>query len=212
MLEDVIASLGCTVSGRYLKEAFDNKDLRQLLRYLLNQDTPQRSTVGIGNVWLETAANLWKGQACSSLGDCTPVSVSKMQTRNAFGQIVDISNPFGPQLSCAYGHCATYQPDETESYVRMTSQLLNWEMNIEYVATNLEVGALRTNTKGFKPTAFNSATWHLRGLQTDQEIEEGRWNPGGAVWILDHIPTALKVMDLTSTWDLSTEQQYARYR
>jgi hypothetical protein len=42
----------------------------------------------------------------------------------------------------------------TEAYINMTSHLLNWKMNIEYVATNLEARALRAIEKGFQPPAF----------------------------------------------------------
>ena len=211
-LEDLVASFGCTVSGSYIKAAVDEGDYGQAWRYFTNQDVPQRATVGIGNVWLKTAANIWKGQACSSLGDCTAVQVSKLQTTNAFGITVNINNPFGTQIACVHSTCAPYQPTETESYVDLTMQLLSREMNIEYVAANLESGALRAIAKGFKPSAFNSATWHLRGVQTDKEIGDSSWNPGGAIYILDDIPTALTVLGITSSWNVSLEPQYAIWK
>jgi RHS repeat-associated protein len=211
MLEDLVVSFGCTVSGSYIKGAVDEGDYGQAWRYFTNQDVPQRATVGIGNVWLETAANIWKGQATSSLGDTTTVQVSKLQTTNAFGVTVDINNPFGPQIACVYGDCAISQPTETESYVKLTTQLLSREMNIEYVAANLEAGALRAIAKGFQPSAFNSATWHLRGVQTDKEIGNSGWDPGGAIYILDDIPTALTVFGITSSWNISLETQYATW-
>lgn len=103
-------------------------------------------------------------------------------------------------------------PDEDGAYRTITQQLLSQEMNIEYVAANLEIGAQRAIAKGFQPTAFNLASWHQRGLQTDAEISKGRWNPGGAIYVLDDIPTALKVMGLTSTWSARREAQYLKYK
>ena len=85
-------------------------------------------------------------------------------------------------------------------------------MNIEYVAANLEIGALRAISLGLTPSAFNSATWHLRGLQTDREIEDSGWNPGAAIYVLGDIPTALTVLGLTSSWSLSTEPQYEYWK
>jgi RHS repeat-associated protein len=208
-LENLVASFGCTVSGGYIKQAADAKDIPQLLRYLTNQDVPQRATVGIGNVWLETAANLWHGQACSSLGDCTAVQVSELAVASGFGWDNPINNPFGPQQGCALmGVCGYGKQSETDAYVDLTLQLLDNRMNIEYVAANMEAGALRAIALGFEPSAFNSASWHLRGLQTNREIEQAGWNPGGAIYILDDIPTALTVLGLTSAWSLNTEPQY----
>jgi len=42
-------------------------------------------------------------------------------------------------------------------------------------------------------------------------ICEVGWPPGGAVYILDDIPTALQVLELTSSWQASDEEQYVRY-
>jgi RHS repeat-associated protein len=207
-IEDILASFGCTVSGHYLKGAIEDQDIVQLLRYLFNVDVPQRATVGIGNVWLETAANIWKNQACDSNGNCVSVSTSEMQIQNG-SKLIDIANPYGTQIACL-NSCYYYRPSENESYVIMTQQLLNWKMNIEYVATNLEAGALRAITLGITPTAYNSATWHLRGLQSDKEILDSGWNPGGANYILNDIPTALQVFGLTSSWNVSLEVNNGR--
>ncbi|MCC6189973.1 MAG: RHS repeat-associated core domain-containing protein, partial [Anaerolineales bacterium] len=209
-LENLVASFGCTVSGGYLLDAWSERDFGRLLRYVTNQEVPARATVGIGNVWLETAANLWKGQACSSLGDCTTVELSTLQTTNSLGMTIDINNPFRPQIACGLGGvCGIGNQSESAAYVDLTLQLLDNEMNIEYVAANLEAGALRAATVGLTPSAFNSATWHLRGLQTNEEIRNAGWNPGGAIYILDDLPTALQVLGLTSNWSLNTEPQYA---
>jgi len=92
----------------------------------------------------------------------------------------------------------------------MGQQLLDEKMNIEYVAANLEAGALRALSLGLTPSAFNSASWHMKSLQTNEEIEDERWNPGGAMYIVNDIPIPLDIWGLTSRWSLSesTEPQY----
>ncbi len=201
-LEDLAVDLGCIVSGHYLNEAREAGDYVQLWRYFTNQDIPAYPTVGIGNVHLDTAANLWKGQAVSSLGDVTEVSVTPLKVTNIFGVEVGINNPFAPQIAyCSGDVCPSYEPSEIESYQIIAHQLRSDSINIEYVAANLEAGALRMLAKGLTPTAFNSATWHLKGVQTEDEFEQLGWNPGGATYILNEIPTALQVLGLTSNWN-----------
>ena len=220
--ENAVASLGCIISGTFLKKAWDDQDWALFIRYLTNQEIPEGdylytlASVGIGNIKLYTAANLWKGQACSPLDDCTSVEISRLKTTNAFGWPVNLSNPFDTQVACGLGGaCYSYQPTETESYSRLAIQLTSNKINIEYIAANLQAGALRAESLGITPTAFNSATWHLKGVQTDSEIAVFRGlghSVGGAIYILDDIPTALDVMDLKSSWSLRNEEQYWRYR
>ncbi|MBA4385567.1 MAG: hypothetical protein C0410_12585 [Anaerolinea sp.] len=119
-------------------------------------------------------------------------------------QYINIADPYGPQIGCYYD-CYYHTPSETESYGIMTQQLLNWKINIEYVATNLEAGALRAITLGITPTAFNSATWHLKGVLTKKDFEDIGWNSGGATYILNDIPTALQVLGITSSWNFGSE-------
>ncbi len=214
-LENRAAEFGCVVSGSFLEEAAKAGDWNQLWRYLTNQDRPKLATVGIGNVWLYTATNIWKGQACSPAlgGECTPVKINNLQTTNIFGAKININNPFGPQVVCTTGMggaCATdYMPSEVESLVNLEQQLLSKKINIEYVAANLEAGARRAIAKGLQPSAFNSASWHLWGVQSDDEITRAGWNSCGANWTLDHIPYALASMKITTSWNLQMEPQYA---
>ncbi len=214
ILENRTAELGCVVSGHFILDAVKAGDVRQVWRYLTNQDRPQLTTVGIGNVWLYTATNIWNGQACSPAlgGECTPLEVNSLQTTNIFGAKVDISNPFGPQVACAPGMgsaCANYTPTEIESLVQLEHQLTSKKINIEYIAADLEAGARRAIAKGWRPSAFNSASWHLWGVQSDEEITRAGWNSCGANWTLDHIPYALASMNITSSWNLQMEPQYA---
>lgn len=216
LAENLLADLGCIVSGHLLKDAWDQGDWERFRRYLTNQEIPQLATVGIGNVWLETASNVWNGKACGNplLGEkCIDVQVSELQVKNVFGFNVDVNNPFGPQTVCgAAGTCASYQPTEVESYVILAHQLLSDKINIEYVAANLEAGARRATSKGIQPTAFNSASWHLKGVQSFGEINQIGWNPGGASYILDHVSNALEAMHLTSTWSLQNEHEYIYWK
>jgi hypothetical protein len=199
--------------------------------YYLNQKIPQLATVGIGNVSLETAANLWKGS----------ISVSKLRVNSSaagglcWGQAVcdlgntsggpidaetaDIPNPFGYQAWCfdtPDGKCHVSAPSEEESYQLLAHQLLNNKINIEYVAANLEAGALRAKTIGLQPSAFNVATWHLRGIQSDDEIMRAQppWRPCpyGACFILEEISSALTAWGIASSWNLSSEPQYAYWK
>ncbi len=75
---------------------------------------------------------------------------------------------------------------------RTILNLLNDEVNIEYVAANLEAGALRAIAKGITPNAFNSATWHMFGVQ-DRTTIEAHFIPGpfGPMGIVRNIPTEL---------------------
>jgi RHS repeat-associated protein len=224
LLEDSAALWGCVVSGDPIKKALDRKDWGQAIRYISNRDIPPTddlhayASVGIGNVKLKTAADLWKGQACTAGQDtdCMLVTINKLQTTNAFGQLVDLHNPFDKKVVCAVGNCAVYEPSKLQSYQELESQLLDDKNNIEYVAANLEAGALRATTIGLQPSAFNAATWHLRGIQSDDEIINAQppWKPCplGACFILEEISSALTAWGITSNWNLSSEPQYAYWK
>ena len=221
--ENTAINLGCIVSGHFLNQVCRQElDPEQCWAYIHNE-LPEGhplqilASVGIGNVKLYTAANLWRGQACrvvwdgnSFVEECTSVEISPLQQSKRFfwrEWEKDIANPFGEV--CEDGICESYDPAEvTGAYQMMAKQLLDEKVNIEYVAANLEAGALRALSLGLTPSAFNSASWHMTGLQTNEEIKG--WNPGGAMYIVDHIPIALDVWGLTSRWSLSenTEPQY----
>jgi RHS repeat-associated protein len=219
-LEDGAAGIGYLVSGHTLLDTLEKGHLSQFWRYLTNQDIPQLglATVGIGNVWLYTASNIWHGQACSPAlgGECTPVEINKLQINNIFGKTVDITNPFGPLVVCANGmggECTIKSnPTEIESLVYLEHQLLLNKTNIEYIAADLEAGARRANAKGWRPTAFNSASWHLWGVQSDEEINRAHWNPGGAIWILNHMSNALEALEISTTWNLQMDPQYIQWK
>jgi RHS repeat-associated protein len=224
-VENAAIAVGCIVSGHFLEQACKNEpDREKCLAYLFNE-LPEGhplgtlASVGIGNVKLYTAANLWRGRACRVflkggvlVEECTPVEVSPLQQTKRFLSREwekDIPNPFGEV--CEDGICESYDPAEaTGAYQTMAKQLLYVKTNIEYVAANLEAGALRALSLGLTPSAFNSASWHMRGLQTNREIKDARWHPGGAMYIVNDIPIALNIWGLTSRWSLSesTEPQY----
>jgi hypothetical protein len=209
-LEDFSVELGCIVSGHFLKDAFSAGDFAQLVKYLTNQEIPQYATVGIGNLALWKADDLWKNQACGfERTECVNVRVNPLRKTIIFGKEKDITNPFGEQVYVdPYGTPVTYEPTKIESYQIMAKQLLNDKKAIEYIAANLEAGALRRIAKGLQPNAFYSATWHLKSVVTANEIKAIRWNPGGATYILNNIPTALTVLGLTSSWNINQEMLY----
>jgi RHS repeat-associated protein len=218
-MEDLAAKLGFTVSGGYIKDAIQELDISRFIRYVnndLNEDE-QRATVGIGNMWLETAANIWRGQACPSPlleAPCIPIPPLTMSSRdNMSGHEMPIINPFGISWDCGVSisgsyYCGYEKRTEAESYVMMTRQLINHRINIEYVSANLEAGAWRVLEQCVQPTAYNSAVWHLRGVQTNKEINDIKWNSGAAGWTLDNMSTALQVLQVQSSWNLSLEPQY----
>ncbi len=210
-LEDLLPSLGCVVSGHYINDAWDNQEWGLLIKYLTNNEIPQYATVGLGNIALWKAEDIWKNQACDFWGNCVEVNVSPLKINNIFNQEVNIANPFDTQIAPASlpgGYLLEYEPSLLQSYQIMANQLLNDKKNIEYVAANLEVGALRLFSLGLQPTAYNSATWHLMSVQTPEEISRRKWDPGAAVWILNEIPTVLTVLGLDSSWNISQEMQY----
>jgi len=65
--------------------------------------------------------------------------------------------------------------------------LYKGKINIEYIAEYLEAGTYRARVLGIFPTTFNSASWHMQGLQTKEKFREGRWNTGGAIRIIEQI-------------------------
>ncbi len=183
--------------------------------YATNQVVPQRATVGIGNVWLDTAARPWRKLACDLNDKCIEVETELSVLQR--GMHIPVSNPYGRQedIFCdAYGGCQVliYEPkSQVEGDQVLARQLLQKNYNIEYVAANLDIAAQRARRLNLEPSAFNSATWHLRSLQTDVEIERSGWRPGppgGAGLIVEDVAHALRVLDLTSRWNISMEPQY----
>ncbi len=229
-LQGAAASAGCIVSGYAFLQALEEGRIGDaFIRYPINHvnfegKTPQRATVGIGNVSIDKAADLWMGQACDSSDTdssdtCVPVRVNRLQTLDASGQLTDLADPFRPYVHCTsaagMGLCQEEKPTDERVAIRIESQLLDNKANIEYVAANLEAGALRAMSAkvNLQPSAFNSASWHLKSLQTDDEIKNSGWSPcpAGACLIVECIPTALGVLGLTSSWNDTMEPQYANW-
>ncbi|MEO8391662.1 MAG: hypothetical protein ABI700_01595 [Chloroflexota bacterium] len=220
-LEDTVASLGCVVSGKFVKDAFDNRDWGQFFNYLTNSTIPAANpiiayaSVGIGNMKLPTAANLWLGQACNAFGECTPVQINPLMTTNPLGMTMELLDPFTGVACTSGGNCASYNPDTIGVYKNIEVQLLQPAINIEYVAANLEAGALRAISMGITPTAFSSAIWHAAGTTTDKElgnvIQQYRKDPRGYAsdWVLANMWVAQYVLGLTSTWQLDRNHEPA---
>lgn len=102
------------------------------------------------------------------------------------------------------------------SYQAVGRQLLDDRINVEYVAANLQAGALRATALGLTPNAFNLATWHMWGIQKRETIEYGLsrvppiFIPGrfGPVGVVRNIPTALNVLGLQSSWNSSMDDDF----
>jgi hypothetical protein len=222
---------GCIVSGHYLKQACKEElDMEQCLAYLANELPKGHplwilASVGIGNIKLYTAANLWRGRACRVAWDdrtaqyveeCVPTQANPLQQTKRFLWItrdVDLPNPFAED--CDNGVCETYDPVKTTaSYQELARQLLDDRNNIEYAAAILEQGSLRAMTiPDLTPSAFNSVTWYQRGVQTNDEIER-HWGSGGqggsAIFVLNNVPKILNVWRLNTVWRVGrkNEPQY----
>jgi RHS repeat-associated protein len=227
-LENYAVFGGCLVSGEYLEPAYykgtggegweaflswdvtsqflsKSGDWSDFWMYWDNDKIPEYATVGIGNIGVTTAADLWMGQW----------EIEPLRAVNVLGWEFDLTNPFAPETVCtAFYGCATSgsPPSKMESYQTLAGQLLQNNISVEYVAGNLEYGALRAMSKGLTPSAFNSVTWHMAGVQTKAEIGAIPAVIGGAIWTVDQIPTALEILGLTSMWNLSMEPQYVYYR
>ena len=216
------------MSGHILKQVCeDEPDPKLCLAYIFNnlpEGHPLQilASVGIGNIKLYTAANLWRGQACRVVWDtetgkyveeCVEVSTAPLQqTRRFLGWEweVNIPNPF--EETCEGGICESYDPaDVIAAYQVMARQLRDARKNIEYAAAILEQGALRARMVGIEPSAFNAVTWYKKGVQTDREIEDVPWNAGSAIYVLQNVPEVLDVWGLSTSWNVSTEVQYARW-
>ena len=203
--ENLAAGIGCVVSGYYLKRAFDDRDYGQLARYLLNQDIPDvdpiyaYASVGIGNMNLSKAADLWQGQACNTFDECLSVEISPLRARNLLGFTIDVSDPYTEIVCGMGGVCSQYELSTVPAYQNIEAQLRNDKLAIEYTAALLEAGALRAIRLGITPTGFNSATWYIRSVQTDEEINKlpslGLPDPRGhANFVVHNIPTALDIL------------------
>jgi len=193
-LEDISSKYGCLVSGHAGFQALLTNDWRN----------SQLATVGIGNIWLATANNLWKNQACDSTGVCTPVQIT-INSKDPYAPVSIFIEGVGP---------VNVSPTEYYSYQELAIQLQNDQTNIEYVAANLEAGSQRATKIGLTPSAFNSAAWHLKGIQSENEIKKARWNPCplGACLILEEIPNALAIWGVLSNWNINVESEYAIWK
>jgi hypothetical protein len=222
----VIGKGGCIVSGHYLKAAcVDSLDIEECLAYLANELPKGHplwtlASVGIGNIKLYAAANLWQGRACRVIWDeeggeyveeCVSTPTNSLQQTKQFlwfKRETDLRNPF--EESCRTGKCE-YDPERAiESYQELSKQLLDKGQNIEYVTAILEQGVLRAaSIPGLKPSAFNSVTWYKRGVQTNEEIKQ-YWTegPGGsAILVLDNVSDILSIWHLRTVWHIGVENE-----
>jgi RHS repeat-associated protein len=215
--ENILVLLGCVVSGHALKEAADEWDWSQLKSYALNEEIPQYATVGIGNVGINTARNIWQGVACPNpllAGPnreyCTPVDYNPLKFTNFFGGEEGIVDPYRPRPVCTPGatSCRYFKASDIEAYQSMGVQLLNDSQNIEYLAANLAGGAKRAVKLGVgsgpmgRASPLQLAAWHangalsnndLRGIYGAQVNTLTYWNNLKSAYV-DEIPRAIKIL------------------
>lgn len=221
--ENAAIKFGCIVSGSYLEQVCKTEpDPEKCLAYVFNElpeDHPlyALASVGIGNVKLYTAANMWQGKTCRVVPkdgewgeECVQAQVKLQLTqKNIFGveYVEDIRDPFD------YGYSESYDPEERPlAYKLLANQLHDDRMNIEYVAAGLEQGALRAFQIGIEPTGFNSVSWFKRGVQTNEEIEDAWGHPGAAMYPLENIWDVLNIWGLSTSWSIFSEKQYWHWR
>ncbi len=212
-VQDLLVATGCLTSGHLLEEALiealTHGDLKTFLELTegewFNQTfggeavPPRVATVGIGNVWIQTAMNLRQGLACPTVGGagaCMQVDVQ-------------LHTPDVPH----------YPNDVRREWSEVGRQLLDDTLNVEYVAANLEAGIARakwlkahgpSNKMGGPfdgPSVFNLAAWHAKGVQTDWEIAEARWDSGYAMDIVRGMPRALDVLGLKGSYNPGVQYQ-----
>jgi hypothetical protein len=215
MGENLAIHLGCVVSGHFFQACFEEQDWQQCLNYLLNE-IPEGdpintlASVGIGNIKLETAANLWRMRQ-----DCVAHFDEQLcKELEKLSPLADIRDPFDPHMFCYGGRCVTYRPSETQSYSMIGLQLLDDRKNIEYAAANLEAGALRAKALGLDPpSAFSAVMWHQKGIQTlDEIIRSGlEAYTERPIRIMEDVVTPLSLWGLASSWDPSKEPAYESY-
>lgn len=215
--ENILVFLGCVVSGHALKEAVDERDWSQFWSYAWNEEIPQYATVGIGNVGINTARNIWQGVACPNpllAGPnreyCTPVDYNPLKVTNFFGNENLIADPYRPRPVCTPGatSCRYFKASDIEAYQSMGKQLLDDAKNIEYLAANLEGGAKRAVKLGVgsasmgRASALQLAAWHangalsnndLRGIYGAQVNISTYWNNLKSGYV-DEIPRAIKIL------------------
>jgi RHS repeat-associated protein len=214
--ENTLVNLGCVVSGKAILEAClgwaggmnPGRIEPQVCALYLRNEHPNLKynmpTVGWGNMSLTTAADLWS-MSWPNLA----------VTRKGVDQ--PLSNPFTtPAMRChpspiygssyGIGLCELHAPSEVQGYQRLGRQLLDPDINIEYVAANLERGAIARQSRYQDASPFFAALWHgfpAFALE-DLGILEGhadRW--GNAALIVQHINKPLKLWRLTSNWQLT---------
>jgi hypothetical protein len=145
-------------------------------------------TEGISNVSVETIANLQQG--------LVPDAASNLQQTSI--EVYDYSEQSLPGIFPFPGLTRAQQINTllqlynlsfVKNYIAFfpwalpfacveTTQLMQWvrqDQNIEYLAANLEAGAIRAQWEGAQPTAEVLSWWHHRGIVTVRSEEELRY-------------------------------------
>ena len=142
-------------------------------------------TEGVSNISVETIANLHRGLVPDAAGNLRQTGI---EVYDYSGQPLPGMFPFPgltkeQQLSILLELTGlTYLKNQLGNPLLAIpwtcidiSSLLQWvrqDQNIEYLAANLEAGAIRAGWEGSQPTAEVLTWWHFRGIVTMQDEEE----------------------------------------
>jgi len=142
-------------------------------------------TEGVSNISVETIANLHRGLVPDAAGNLRQTGI---EVYDYSGQPLPGMFPFPgltkeQQLSILLELTGlTYLKNQLGNPLLAIpwtcidiSSFLQWvrqDQNIEYLAANLEAGAIRAGWEGSQPTAEVLTWWHFRGIVTMQDEEE----------------------------------------
>jgi hypothetical protein len=170
-------------------EIWYNRTLYPGLFDWIGEDFPLGyQTEGISNISVKTIANLRQGLVPDATGSLRQTNV---EVYDYSGQPLPGVFPFpgltmGQQIEILsvltnYAFLKNYLKDLENPLLALSwacfdiSRLLQWarqDQNIEYLAANLEAGAIRAGWEGTQPTAEVLTWWHFRGIVTMQDEEE----------------------------------------
>jgi len=167
-------------------EIWYNRTLYPGLFDWIGEDFPLGyQTEGISNISVETIANLRQGLVPDAAGNLRQTGI---EVYDYSGQPLPGMFPF-PGLTKRQQLSILLELTNLASlknYLKNPllalpwtcidiSRLLQWvrqDQNIEYLAANLEAGAIRAGWEGTQPTAEVLTWWHFRGIVTMQDEEE----------------------------------------
>ncbi len=86
------------------------------------------------------------------------------------------------------------------------------EINIEYLAANIERGVRRVRTAGYEPSAFNLAAWHNTGAYTPEGFANSNIGPKAVSYgntIIGTMPEAFTILGQRGTYRAYNADEWA---